>query len=164
MRHDAEERHAGDAEDGVSQVVMIGMPSDESVDEERAAEGEPDKRHRAQHRDDPAEEVVFAAFRQPRQLAVVQDRGRLRRAKHREQQRYGERERDDRYDHREDLPHNVILETARQGEDSNPRHRKAKYKLWRFAAHAVGPVFLVSLILVRREPPRHVDRSDRQQQ
>ena len=46
MRHDAEERHARDAEDGVSQVVMISMPSDESVDEERAAEGEPDKRHR----------------------------------------------------------------------------------------------------------------------
>ena len=46
MRHDAEERHPGDAEDGVSQVVMISMPSDESVDEERAAEGEPDKRHR----------------------------------------------------------------------------------------------------------------------
>ena len=82
MRHDTEKGYAGDAEDRVSHVVMIGMPSDERVNEERAAKRKTNKGHEPQHRDHPAKEIIFAALRLTRQFIVVQHRSRLNSAKH----------------------------------------------------------------------------------
>lgn len=63
MRHDTQKGYAGDTKDSIPQVVMIGVPSDEGVYEERAAKRKANKGHEPQHRDNPAKEIIFTAFR-----------------------------------------------------------------------------------------------------
>ena len=53
MRHDTQKGYAGDTKDSIPHVVMIGVPSDEGVYEERAAKRKANKGHEPQHRDNP---------------------------------------------------------------------------------------------------------------
>ena len=82
MRHYTEKGYAGNAEDRIPYVVMIGMPGNKGVNKYGAAKREANKSYKPQHRDHPAEKIIFAALRPTRQFIVVQHGSRLNSPKH----------------------------------------------------------------------------------